>query len=337
MKVRGTLKITKDVVAPITGGSTAHDGLYGVTDDNGILRWSDLVIPSVDINRNYPKDSLVLDQSGNAFISIVNSANGGAITDPNVWNTFGGGGAPVSYIQLGPYPPGTKLEDIMLACCYPNSVRNLVLSGYGDTIPANTPIVDPTFAWQVSGNPTSVILSDNVGILTGIDVTGLTSYTSNVTYNYGDGATVIWTITATGGSTASDSIKWVAAVVHDNIYYGTMPASQPNTTPPTEAEILAGNSIQISSDPELILPGGSSWDDENYFIAIPETQKHAFTSWLDMSPHGGPYQNTGTIGTVGSWSAWEDHGTIVVSGTNYHVYISGTTGSVDSVDGFKLF
>jgi len=332
MKVRGTIKVTKDIIAPNTGSRFAEAGLYGKTDDTGTLQWDDLSIPTVDVNKNYSKASLILDNNGDAFISIVDNANGGNITDPLMWVPFGGsttGCDCVSTKQIGPYPIGTKLEDIILACCYPNDVRNLVLSGYGDTIPANTDIVNPSFAWQVAGNPTNVRLSDNVGILTNVDVTGLTSYTSSVTYNYGDGATVLWTITSAGGSTATDSIKWVAPVVVDNTYYSLRGATLGT---PNEAEILAGTIEVIPSTSSLKVLVGVSFANENLFIAVPITQIHTFDKF-NTDPSATP----SAIGADGSFTTLEDKGIVQVNGADYHVYATAyATGSGDPSFGVEI-
>ena len=121
MKVRGTLKVTKDIIAPKTGNSTAAADLYGKTDANGTLKWADLSVPTVDVNKDYTRSSLVLDSGGNAFISLRENASGSSITDPGVWAPFGGSGNSgnacdcLTTIQIGPYPPNTyTLEEIVL-------------------------------------------------------------------------------------------------------------------------------------------------------------------------------------------------------------------------------
>jgi len=330
MKIRGSLKIDKDITAKNTGGSTAIDGKFAIANDLGVLRWSDLVVPTVTVATNYPKDSLVLDANGDAYISVVSNASGSAIGDPNVWKPFGAsGGAPVSYIQIGPYPPGTKLEEIMVACCYPNNITGFNLNGYGSTIPENTTITNPTFSWLVAGSPTNVKISDNVGKMVNIDVTGLNSYTANAVYSYGAGADVKWTITADGGIIDSDIINWVAPIVTDNTYYGLRGST---LGVPTEAEILAGTAVIIPSTNSLKVFVNEAFANENFFVAVPFSQTHIFDKY-----NTDPAATPSAIGAAGSFTTLENKGIVQINGDDYQVYATAyPTASGDIAFGVEL-
>lgn len=315
MKIRGTVKITKDLIAPITGTSVAKDGKYGMTDVDGRMRWSDLIIAEVDINETYQKSVLVLDASGESFISIVNGASGSALSDLAVWKPFGSGGNDIPVISrpIGPWAAGTRIEDIMEACCYPNGISNLQLSGYSSTIPANTPVTDPTLTWNVTGSPVNMRLSDDAGFLTNIDVTGLTTYTpSGVTYNYSGGRTVNWTVTADGNTPITTSLEWVTTPVYDNLYYNVTGA---NSGTPSEATILAGTIVNIPTNPSFNVFVNEAFSGQNYFIAIPITQSHTFT-YMKSDPAA----PASAIGSAGSATTLEDKGFVTVNGASYHVY-----------------
>ncbi|MCK5788826.1 MAG: hypothetical protein KAH32_07495 [Chlamydiia bacterium] len=98
MKVRGTAKITGDLVlSTLTSIPREGDILYSV-DDEGKAKWGDMAIPEVDSTYTYDRYSLVIDpESGGIYLSVVDQADGNEL-NTSEWKLIccgdgdGGGG-----------------------------------------------------------------------------------------------------------------------------------------------------------------------------------------------------------------------------------------------------
>ena len=177
-----------------------------------------------------------------------------------------------------------------------------------------------------------MLLSDDKGFITNIDVTGLTTYTpSGVTYSYGAGGSVVWTLTADTNQNITTSILWEASQVFGTIYYGTTGGT---TGTPDEATILAGTSVQESTNPSTDAFIGDTVDGVNFFVAVPEAQNHLFSKWEQYSD---PLNTVYTIGAQGSFQTLEDKGTVQVNGQPYHVYATAFATALAGTGGLRLF
>jgi len=314
MKVRGSLNITKNLKVDNTAGTFPFQGGYVRSEADGLFYFGDIVINVVEDKIYKEEGSLVID-NGVAYISIIPNANGSLPLNLNSWQEFGSGGNCdcISTIQIGPYPPGTPLEQIILELHFPDNLSNLDVAGYGTTITENVPITDPTIDWHMDGAPTNMRLSDNKGLVSNVDVTGLTSYTpSGITYNYPGGSSVTWTLTSNETTPITTTITWVAIPVYSKTYFGTTGAT---TGTPDEATILAGDFVEINTNPSFNVFEGVQITGENFFIAVPMSQTHGFTKFrVDATA---PYA---AIGADGDFTTLEDKGTVQVNGADYHVY-----------------
>ena len=61
MKVRGTLKITKNLIVPGPNGTVGAQGLVATSDVNGSLYWGHFYVLDVDIALTYRKGVVVMD------------------------------------------------------------------------------------------------------------------------------------------------------------------------------------------------------------------------------------------------------------------------------------
>lgn len=85
MKVRGSLIVGKDLTLPNPNGTAPSKGLVAVSDANGKVKWSHLVILPLDVLFTYPdKGSLVI-HTGKVYYSLVNRARGLDFENPYVW------------------------------------------------------------------------------------------------------------------------------------------------------------------------------------------------------------------------------------------------------------
>jgi len=314
MKIRGSLKITKNIKVENTGSTFPFEGGYVRSGADGTFYFGDIAINSVEDKIYKEKGSLIID-GGVAYISTIPNANGSLPLNMTSWEVFGSGGGCdcISTIQIGPYPPGTPLERIILELHFPDNLSNLDVAGYGSTITENVPISNPTIEWVMAGSPTNMRLSDDKGFITNVDVTGLTSYTpSGTTYNYPGGSTVTWTLTSNESAPITTTITWVAVPVYGKTYFGATGAT---TGTPNEATILAGDFVEINTASSFNVFEGVQVVGENFFIAIPMSQAHVFTKFrVDATA---PYA---AIGAEGTFTTLEDKGTVQVNGDDYHVY-----------------
>lgn len=88
MKVRGSLKITKDLIIANSGDSTAGENKYAVSKVDGTVRWGNFTIPSLILSRLYEKNALVIDDLETVYISLIDDAPGSLTQDTNIWKLF---------------------------------------------------------------------------------------------------------------------------------------------------------------------------------------------------------------------------------------------------------
>lgn len=85
MKVRGSLKIDKDLILTNPNGTTPSKGLVAVSDDNGKVKWSHLVILPLDMLFTYPDKGSLIIHTGKVYYSLVNRARGIDFENPYIW------------------------------------------------------------------------------------------------------------------------------------------------------------------------------------------------------------------------------------------------------------
>jgi len=87
MKTRGSHTITKDLVLPNPGGTTPIKGRVSYTDADGKTHWEDVHAVEVE-DRVYPYIGSLVTSNTKLYISIVEDADGTAITDTAQWSLF---------------------------------------------------------------------------------------------------------------------------------------------------------------------------------------------------------------------------------------------------------
>ena len=103
MKVRGSLTITKSLILPNPNGTTPVEGLFALADATGSVFWSDLLVPLLDVNKNYVKVGTLVMSNYSLFFTIMANASGALPLDPIYWAEVGnnaGGGTTLPQNQI---------------------------------------------------------------------------------------------------------------------------------------------------------------------------------------------------------------------------------------------
>ena len=337
MKIRGSLNITKNLKLDNPGGTAPGDGSVLRNTLDGTVYFGNTVVEETK-GKIYKEMGSMVTSAGKVYISTAADANGSLPLDANFWMEIGATApvAPpatgcdcVSTKQIGPYPPGTPLEDVIIGLHYGVDISNLDVVGYSDTVDETMDVVEPTLTWDVIGAPTNMILADSDGQINNVDVTGLTSYKAvGKTYSKSAGEKVFWTLSADGVSTAlQTSIEWITTATTNMTYYGTLT----HNGTPTEAEILAGTGADINTNPTASLFIGDTITSTYFFMAIPMVQNHEFSKWHYLSDPSWEY----LIGDPSD--LLYDRGTVVVNGIDYHVYSSSYITTMPDDQGLKMY
>ena len=85
MHIRGSVQIEKELQLLNPGGTSPADGLIALSDAEGNLRWSHLVLPALDLDSAYPKAGTLIAYKNKVYYSLIPNAEGGHIVDPGVW------------------------------------------------------------------------------------------------------------------------------------------------------------------------------------------------------------------------------------------------------------
>jgi hypothetical protein len=102
MKVRGTLKVTKNLILTNPNGTTGSQGLVALSDDNGSVSWGHFYVLDVNESLTYKKGTIVM-VGQEAHIAITEDAPGTLPLNTDNWLDLGGsgtGGTDLTQAQL---------------------------------------------------------------------------------------------------------------------------------------------------------------------------------------------------------------------------------------------
>lgn len=122
MKIRGDLKVLRDLVVKTVANDAKIGRLLYAGSDDGTVVWNDLTVFEPDPAETYDKGSLVFDAVGSElFIARGDYAPGNDLSSP-IWLNIsgGGGGGPVgggveTYAERGLFPTTGSLHTIYIA------------------------------------------------------------------------------------------------------------------------------------------------------------------------------------------------------------------------------
>lgn len=90
MKIRGSLKINKELHLANPGGLPAAEGLIAVSDAEGKVRWGRYSIPDLSTNTFYEKKGTLVSHLDKVYYSLVQDADGAHYEDLTVWKELTG-------------------------------------------------------------------------------------------------------------------------------------------------------------------------------------------------------------------------------------------------------
>jgi len=165
---------------------------------------------------------------------------------------------------------GTSYEQMWRALLTTTTVKNLRYEAntLNTSVEIGTTVDISKFLWSVTGNPTNMNLTDNLGL--NLPVSG-TEVVHSKSYMFTDPAAVTFVLSSTE-STTTRTVRWLAPT-----YSGK------NTTgyaPTTQSAVLAGNK-QLSVTNAGVTVSLNTSDTEYGWIAVPaETPPAPFTKWF---------------------------------------------------------
>ncbi len=192
------------------------------------------------------------------------------------------------------------------------SIDNLTYLDYIQYVEIGEDVIPSLFQWEVVGTPENLVLTDNVGQITDVAVTG-TSYNSGAeTYNLADKGNVRWDLTGDNVNGLYLITSWLYPAYYGTNLTGIPPDATAITT--TGTKIISGNlKNEVLFTPNTAIT-------EYGWVAVPTPEATQYGTW----EVGGSILNTSSIGTtIGSTEfiitnpkAWVD-----VSGVWYAIYI----------------
>lgn len=89
MKVRGSLKISKDLTLLNPGQTLPEEGLVALSDALGKVRWGHVMILPLDLFYTYPDKGTLVSHEGKVYYSLVKRAKGRSFENTYVWRQVG--------------------------------------------------------------------------------------------------------------------------------------------------------------------------------------------------------------------------------------------------------
>lgn len=89
MKVRGSLKVTKDLILENPGNTFPKEGMIALSDILGKVRWGHLIILPLDISFTYPDKGTLVSHEGKVYFSLAKNVAGTSIGNKLLWRQVG--------------------------------------------------------------------------------------------------------------------------------------------------------------------------------------------------------------------------------------------------------
>jgi hypothetical protein len=207
---------------------------------------------------------------------------------------------------------GTKLADLWAALLSkPAKVLNLMVDSYQEIFTVGDSITVSQVTWDVEGSPKNLKLSDNVGILTNVSVTG-GAYTPSAPLDYPNNTNqkIVWTL-------SGDGIEDITLEVNSYwpSYYGAKTTSSDTIITLTESEILAESNVTVDTSEEITVSVYTNSNQQGW-IAVHEGQTgNNYDKWKVTEPNSGYIQS--------GMNFIQYPVTVLVDGESYNVYTWG--------------
>ncbi|GAG19847.1 unnamed protein product, partial [marine sediment metagenome] len=167
---------------------------------------------------NYAKMKLCFINLGLDFEEIYDS-----LYTPYMENTLG------ICTKGDPDPPITEIA----------TITNLTYLNYEHYVEIGEDVIPSLFQWEITGTPENLILTDDVGQITDVAVTG-TGYNSGAeTYNLADKGSVRWNLRGDNVITIYLTTQWIEPAYYGKNSTGIYPTSGQITS--TGTKIISGN------------------------------------------------------------------------------------------------
>ena len=169
----------------------------------------------------------------------------------------------------------------------------------------------PSFKWVEGGGVDGILLSDNVGSLTDVPVTGLSPYTppTTTTYTYPTYKKVTWTLKGTDVPNIADAITWVYPT------YTAFIETTSSTRPPIPADITTGAKTAVTTSGGVSKNFGSTKSGYGWFAVVQGTQTGAvYNFWSSTA-------SASDNGFMSGTSFIQHIGTTTAHGATYDVFM----------------
>lgn len=188
-------------------------------------------------------------------------------------------GVSVGSIVAGQFfPEGTELTTMWEALLGSVPVTsNFTFDTFVAIVEVGNPLTVSQFTWDVAGVPTSLVLGDDVGVLTAEPVTG-SNYTPLVPleYPFASPLKVTWSLAGSNVSTLNIEVN-----SYYRSYFGKNVAVNDTPINVTEAMILASAISSVEATDDGVTLAASTQANEQGFIAVPQAQTgRTYTNWL---------------------------------------------------------